>query len=103
MAQKLFHAEVTIHYYFLAEEDSDEQAEAESFMRDAIRDSESCVSPEVNEVNRMEEMLDWDDHDCLVYGDHEGDISLKEAFQIANGKTYEQADEEFKARFKAER
>lgn len=97
MAQKLYHAEVTFHYYFLAEE-GEEYAEAECYVRDAIND-DSSVSPDVNEVTRMEHMLDWDDHDCLVYGEHDGDITLREAFEISTGKTYEQADEEFNAKF----
>lgn len=97
MAKKLFHAEVTYHYYFLAEE-GEEYAEAENYMRDVI-DDDGSVSPDVNEVTSMADMLEWDDHDCLVYGEHDGDITLREAFEISTGKTYEQADEEFKAKF----
>ena len=102
MAQKLFHAEVTFHYYFLAEED-EAQEKAEEFMDEAIENDGGQAYPEVNEVSNMEGLLDWDDHDCLVYSDHKEDISLKKAFEMTNGITYEQGQEAFKNRLRSER
>lgn len=97
MAQKLYRAEVTFHFYFLAEEGK-EQHTAEYYMDDAINDDGS-ISPYVEEVTEMVDMLEWDDHDSLVYGDHEDDITLKKAFEISTGKSYEQEEKDFKKRF----
>lgn len=97
MTKKLYHAEVTIHFYFLSEE-KEAQHTAEYYMNDAISD-DGTISPDVEEVTEMADMLEWEDHSSLVYGDHDEDISLKKAFEISTGKTYEQEEKEFKAKF----
>ena len=94
MEKKLYHAEVTYHYYFLAEE-GDEDGVAKKYMKEAIR-NDRTVEPDVNEVSRMEHMMDWDDHDLLVYGDE--DVTLKEAFEQTNGRSYDDEKKEFNKR-----
>lgn len=96
MATKLYKAEVTSVYYFLAEEGTEERV-ARKAMKEAL-DNDNEKAPEVSEVNRFEHTMDWDDEDLLVYGTNR-DTTLAEAYEIGVGETYEEGREDFHKRF----
>ena len=99
MATKLYKAEITSVYYFLAEEGTEEDV-AEDVMEEAL-DNDNEKRPDVSEVKRYEDTMDWNDKTWQVYGRTAGDTTLAEAYQIGTGQSYENGKKEAMERFSA--
>jgi len=99
MAKKLYKAEVTTTFYFLAEEGK-QRSEAHSLMDDAFND-DSLKEPFVEEADQYRDLLDWDEHEhTLVYG-ADNDTTLVKAFEETTGKNYQEEKEKFHAEMRA--
>lgn len=94
MAQKLYKAEVTSTFYFIAEEDQEEKI-GSRLMQEAL-DDDRDKGLDISEVTRYEHLMDWDDHEMAVYGP-KNDVTLIEAFNAHTGKDYNESREEFKS------
>ena len=81
MALKLYKAETTNIFYFLAEEGEEGEVAKKNF--EAAWDDDRMKEPEVSEVKKYAHLTDWE-HGELVYGTR-GDVSLKDAFELAGG------------------
>lgn len=92
--KRLFVVTVTSEYVVLAESMSD----AEDVARDARRTADE---QEDYEAGVMSHMPGGWNLDCLVYGDHEGDISLREAIEAGHGPEYVAGREKLRAMLEA--
>ena len=97
MATKLYKAEVTSVYYFLAEEGTEEDV-ARDVMEEAL-DNDNEKAPNVSEVKRYEHIMDWEDKTWLVYGQTAENTTLAEAYQIGTGQPYDEGKKEAMERF----
>lgn len=88
MAQKLYKVQVTSTFYAIAEEGEQNDLSSRT-VDEALRD-DFDKGLRISEVTRYEHLLDWEDHECGVYGECDGK-SLKEAFEDTTGLNYDQA------------
>lgn len=91
MAQKLYRARVTSTFYYIAEEGQQHQT-GERIMEEALDDDQE-KGLSVDEVIRFEQLNEWSDHQCDVYGIPESK-TLVEAFEEHTGLNYEEAREQ---------
>ncbi len=91
MAKKLYRAEVTSTFYYIAEE-GDEERVADDIMEEALDDDrEKGIN--IKEVTRFTDLDHWPDHECDVYG-IPGSKTLIEAFEETTGLGYADSKEE---------
>lgn len=86
MAKKLYRVQASIVFYLLTEEKKADQ-DAEYYLSEALRD-DCALTPDVEEVESPMD-IDWD-NGSLVYGEHEDDISIEEAYLISTGRGLEE-------------
>lgn len=73
--RKLYRVTVEMTYYVVADDEDD----AESYIDEAMRDVDLSDTSMVFEVHRGNRPVGGWDLDCLVYGEHDGDLTLRDA------------------------
>jgi len=87
MPPKLYKGEVKFTYYFLCEEGEEERV-SEIVQQDVISNERhtTILESDVVEVDDQSDIIVDDGY--LVYGEHEEDITIKEAFKLSTGQEY---------------